>query len=283
MAIRLQVLCGIALAFGPPFASGQTITVNDPRPMMAFADKLQSMLNVPINYEDPRYENPGDMQDVTDAVVKNRAQFASRVLIPRGGPLTVTLPNSPLGMNAANLLSIFPLVTAAHRASGYPGTFDIANRNGSWYVEPTALRTATGISTTVRSVMATKIRLPFRQQTGSEALQAILSQVSQSIGVKIGIGAVPFAALANPVNLGANDEAASVVLARLFSQLQPPSPDGADVPRWSYRLLFDPGLRYYMFNTTVVTYELPGAGPDPNSSAPATDSKVIRKQQKQQQ
>jgi len=217
MTIRIQVLCGVALAFGSPLASGQTITVNDPRPMMALADKLQSMLNVPINYEDPRYENPGDMQDVTDAVVKNRAQFSGRVLIPRGGALTVTLPNSPLGMTAATLVSLGPLVTAAYQASGYPGTFDVANRNGSWYVEPTALRTATGISTTVRSVMATKIRLPFRQQTGSEALQAILGQVSQAISVKIGIGAIPFAALANSVSLGANDEAASVVLSRLFS------------------------------------------------------------------
>ncbi len=94
MTIRIQTLCGMALALGATLASGQTLSVNDPRPMMALADKLQGILTVPINYEDPRFENPGDVQDVTDTVVKNRAQFSGRVLIPRGGELTVTVPNS---------------------------------------------------------------------------------------------------------------------------------------------------------------------------------------------
>lgn len=279
MTIRIQTLCGMALAIGSTLASGQTLSVNDPRPMMALADRLQGILNVPINYEDPRFENPVDLQDVTDTVVKNRAQFSGRVLIPRGGELTVTVPNSALGITAGDLLSIFPLIRIAHEGNGYPGTFNIANRNGSWYVEPTALRSVTGATTTVGSVMATKIRFPFRQQSAAEALQLILGQVSQAIGVKIGIGAVPFAALANTVSLGADDEPASVVVARLFSQLHPGSQNAPDTPRWAYRLLFDPGLRYYMFNTNAVTNEQPVKVPAANGvpQAPA-DSKVVRKQ-----
>lgn len=277
MMNRIHAFCGITLAIGS-LASGQTLSVNDPRPMMAVVDKLQGIMNVPINYEDPRFEHPGDLQDVTDTVVKNRAQFAGRVLIPRGGSLTVTAPNSPLAMTPGNLFSIFSLIKAAHEGSRFPGRFTIVSRNGSWYVEPTALTNLAGTTMTVGSVMATSIRFPFRQQSGAEALQFILGQVSQAVGVKIGIGAVPFAALSMPITLAADDEPASTVIGRLFSQLSAPGTRNSDAPRWSYRLLFDPGLRYYMFNMSSVGNEHPVAPPSANIlQQPADDSKVVRK------
>jgi len=278
MNIRRQTVGGFVLALGTSLASGQTLTVNDPRPMMAMVDKLQDIVNVPINYEDPRFENPGDVQDVTDTVVKNRAQFSGRVLIPKGGQLTVTVPNSAAGITAGDLLSIFPMVQTAHAENAYPGTFQLANRNGSWYVEPTALRGLSGTTKAVGSVMATKIRFALRQQSAAEALQLILSQVSQAIGVKIGIGSVPFSALANTISLGADDEPASAVLARLFGQLHPGDPLASESPRWAYRLLFDPGLRYYMFNTSPVTTDAPVKTPAASLPQPSGEGKGVRKQ-----
>ena len=74
-------------------AARDHISVNDPRPVACAAETLEKKYGWTITYEDPPYVHESELVDVTDKVRRDLDKFepgkAPRVLIPKGGTLTV--------------------------------------------------------------------------------------------------------------------------------------------------------------------------------------------------
>lgn len=245
----------------------ETITIDSPRPLADAVEQIAKLSGPAINYEDVRVLNGADIQDVTDQISRKQVgPNDKRSLGPRGGklsaqiivdPTTQTLPDVMSAQNALNA------VVNAYNTSGLPGKFKIAlgNMSGALYVAPTAERNSTGQTVSFTPVLSSRITLQAVKQTAYVTLEAILGEVSKVSRQKVAMGMIPFRAFAvAEVTIGADNEPANDVLARLFDAV---SKAGADVnnviPAMSYDMLYDPQWGY-AFNILVI--------PNPNIKQP---------------
>ncbi len=243
-----------------------TLAVNDPRPVAAAAMEVERLSGVPVNYEDLRYENPADLQDITDQIMtpaqKAQATPGVRVIVPRGGTLSV-----PVYTDADGRLSDFSSVVTALNAlvSAYAtspvraGSFTVELGNGVVYIEPSQVRDAAGNTDGVHPVLSTPVTFPPQSRTGFDTVRMILDQVSQASGLKLDLGTAPMGVLASfEIEIGASNEPASHVISRLLAAL---ATAGAAVPysgpAMSYSMYFDPRLKFYALNVHFV--------PNPNA------------------
>jgi hypothetical protein len=236
----LTLLCLASAVYGQAVV---TATVTDPRPLAKAAEQLESQLGVAINYEDAPYENAADISDVTASVVRGNHPGA-KVLVPRGGPLALTAPITGAD-RSSDAAAVLAALVGAHRAAGYGGDFEVEFVNGMFYILPKGVMKKDGELASVSSVLAGRISLPYQEQKAINALNLVLSSVSTVAGSKIGLGSAPFGVLATRnVTIGASNEPARDVIARLFSAIS----DSSKEPKLAYHLYFDPLLRYYMLN-----------------------------------
>jgi len=241
------------------------------RPMMKAIDELEARAGIAINYEDPPFENPEDLQDVT-AAVQNAAQRAAnpaaRIIVPRGGTLSFDSPLLAQRIDVNDLRTLLTQLGVSYEASNVTGRFVVARRGSAFFVEPIAVRARSGPLRSVQSVFSTPISMPLQQRSAAECLLWIAGQVTRNTGLQVGIGAVPFAAFANTTVTigGGSDQPASALLSQLLAQVSATSAGGEQNIALSYRLLFDPGLKYYMLNVHRV--EASGAGQGPVTAPP---------------
>jgi hypothetical protein len=162
------------------FAQGnfRPVTVNSGRPVADAILELERLSGKAINFEDVRYEHPADLADVTDRVM-TPAQRAlagpfARVIVPRGGSLTVTIPvdaatqkltDALLLQNAVNLL------LAQQRSAALPGAYALRNSADRLFVEPAQVRASSGNAVPSPSVLLSPITLPLAERTALETLQ----------------------------------------------------------------------------------------------------------------
>jgi hypothetical protein len=266
---RTLFLAGVFLAFTslrPVFGQTQasTISVNTFRPLAAVADQLQQLSQIPINYEDVRCDFPGDQTTVQGAYTAAQQALASQNgvvgplvdIAPRGGPLSATiavnasrqLPNAPAVASALNSF------LSSYSGSTLPGAFSMEAYNGAFFLAPTSIRNQTGTTVLAPAVLSTPITLSVNQGVAFQVLDQILAQVSQTSGFKIGVGTVPVNALAMArVTINAVQEPANHILMWLLnSLLNHGQVLPASSPSLAYRVLYDPKLKYYMFNIVEV-------------------------------
>ncbi|MBK9167950.1 MAG: hypothetical protein IPM24_10845 [Bryobacterales bacterium] len=238
---------------------------------MQAVDHLQRNYRIAINYEDPPFQFEGDIQDITDQVQNPRQRAANpnaRIRVPRGGRLA--MPHVPVrpGVVADALPAIGQLLSA-YEGAGFPGRFRLLQEADALTVTPVALRTAQGEWTTVTSVLSAPVSFDRQERAAAEVLDEVLKQVSAARGVKVGLAWLPMGAFATTrVNLGADRTPAASVLRDLFREITTQI-RGALVSSeagvlLSYRLLFDPGVRYYML--TVAPVPMPPSPPETNQS-----------------
>jgi hypothetical protein len=281
--LTLTALCFAQGSFRP-------VTVNNGRPVADAILELERLSGKAINFEDVRYEHPADLADVTDRVM-TPAQRAlagpfARVIVPRGGSLTVTIPvdaatqkltDALLLQNALNLL------LAQQRSAALPGAYALRNSADRLFVEPVQVRASSGNAVPSPSVLLSPITLPLAERTALDTLQLVLDQASRGSGYRIDVGSLPLAAFArNRLRFGADRRQASEVVADLLAAVAAvgrAAPEQA--PKMSYRLLFDPQLRYYLFNVHVVegTEIALVSGPPPTMAPPVNDGRFFQRKQ----
>lgn len=263
----LLVTCALSLALGQT-NSPLLLRINDPRPVARAAEQLQEALAVAINYEDPRYEHPSELSDVT-ATVARSATAGARVVVPRGGELkaSVELPAAATSnvRSADELLGALANLLRSYSAAGNTTEYDADSANGMLYVYPKRTVKATGELAAVQPVMLTPISLPFQERSGAEMLQAIVEATSTACGYKIAVGMAPVAALMRTrVTMGASAQPARDVLAGLLAALS-----NSARPLLAYHLYFEPQSRFYMLNIRAapVPAESPAPVPYPTPSS----------------
>ncbi len=239
--------------------SGQTISdlrVNDPRPMMSMSDQLQQRFGIAINYEDPRYEYKDDISDITSEVL-NAAQRQTkpnaRILIPRGGSLAVAAASVRRGQ-PVDAAVVLENAKAQLEAASLPGRFTITQTPLAVFVEPRQIRTSSGGWANVTPVLSTPIRFARERRTAAATLALIVSETAKSAGTRVEVVSEPMGVFAAvEVELGVEDQPARAALVALFEQVSARLiPDGRERTLFSYRMLFDPGLRYYLLSIATV-------------------------------
>jgi hypothetical protein len=274
------------------FAQGnfRPVTVNSGRPVGDAILELERLSGKAINFEDVRYEHPADLADVTDRVM-TPAQRAlagpfARVIVPRGGSLTVTVPVDPATQKLTDALLLqnaVNLLLTQHRSAALPGAYALRNSADRLFVEPVQVRVSSGASVPSPSVLLSPITLPLAERTALETLQMVLDQTSRGSGYRIDVGSLPLAAFArNRLRFGADRRQANEALADLLAAVATvgrAAPEQA--PKMSYRLLFDPQLRYYLFNVHVVegTEMAMVPGPPPTTAPPVNDGRFFQRKQ----
>jgi hypothetical protein len=255
----------VVTALPSPLAAqrANAIDVTDSRPLCAAFDALEITFGVPINYEDPPYENEADLQDVSTQQ-QRAANPGYRLLVPRSGHIhaDVRPPGAATAMTGDAVADV-NLLLSIYRQNSLPGDFKVEQANGMIYVSPIKVLGATGTMRDVTSPMLTPVTVPYAQRTVVDTAQAIFDSLAQASGLTIVIGSFPFWPT-DMVTFGVSGLPARDALANLFSQA------GKGV--FSYRLLFDPrpdSMRVfdYMINVQRTGYVSP---PLPGSSAPPT-------------
>jgi hypothetical protein len=244
------------------------IDVSDPRPMASAIDSLEiSIPGIPINYEDPPYENVADVQDVATAA-QRLARPNFHLIVPRDGHVLaqVMVPNGAPSLAADTIFNLTQ-VLLHYRQGALPGDFKIEPANGMIYVTPVQILGANGVTRNVSSPMLITVWIPTAMRSVAEQATAILDAISRASGSKIVLGALPFWPT-EQVTFGASGESARDALARLFMLV-----DGGP---FSYRLLFDPRPDPkrsidYMMNVQKTGYVSPQAPlTQDGSSSPQT-------------
>jgi hypothetical protein len=210
-----------------------TITNSDRRPLVGALDQLQSKIGIIINYEDVPYVNAGDLEDVSTPQQRASAPGFHQ-MVPRGGTV------STVASGTGDLASLNSLLTS-YRAAGLPGDFTIEHANGQAYVIASKVLAVDGAVKDVVSAMKLSITLPYSEQEAIQFESAIFSEIGKATGVKIAVGSFPRYEFRKKIGFGASNEPARDVLARLLAAVMPSTP-------LSYRLLFDPLLKYYVLN-----------------------------------
>ncbi|HXQ72003.1 MAG TPA: hypothetical protein VN844_16025 [Pyrinomonadaceae bacterium] len=235
-------------------ASGQQsdrISVKDARPVASVIKSLETRFDRVITYEDPPLVHPDDTLDVTESVRRDLHKYAPgkapRVIVPRGGELTVEFSrNEPVEDVLAHVLSESERVTPST-------TFRTEKTNGIIHVIPESIKGPTGGTTPVRSILETPVQIAVQERTGIQMLEAWADAVSANSKRKIVIGAAPLQMFSTyKEKQGLSFPNARDALTEILATVGKGS-------KLSWQLFYDPGLKLYAINIYRVIAPAPAA------------------------
>ena len=236
------------------------VEVTSGRPVAKALDKFELHGSFAVHYEDVRFENPSDIEDVSAMVRKpEHVGETRRVLVPKARSLASSFVLNASG-RFADVLSLEQAtqgLLAANDAASMPGRYRI-DRFGDHdiFVVPTHVRSAEGNLTENLSVLMTPISISVERVRGIEALQQVMDLASRLSGQQIEPGMLPFAGLARTiVSLDVRDKPAGHVIADILRQT------GGG---FSIRMFYKPDVKYYALNIQPVL----GTVPHPETPIP---------------
>jgi hypothetical protein len=248
----MVILASVAmLASFSPAAGAQTyvvvLSVNDARPMGQAVLSLIRSYPVTITYEDPRYEYAGDLREITRQVSKTRDADVTTV-VPKGGALQATYDVSQDTGEPVDMADAIQKLVDASNQARQGGHFEVVRSGETFHVVPTEVRDDKGHWVRQQSVLDTPITFSSDgERDGFELIEAILQEVSDASGQKVGGGLAIVAAcrlgcVQNKRTIDARNESARDVLIRLLSSLN---------PRYTWVLYYEPTERFYWFNLVL--------------------------------
>jgi len=257
------------------------LNIDDPRPVAKAVEELVARYDYVITYEDPRFSHEDDLQDVTAQVRRDLDQYptgkAPKVIGPRGGKLTLTLPSSA-PVNSQTMASVLDKLIRAQSTRGEGGHFRVMQVGDVFHVVPTEVRDRNGNWIAQSSILDSPISLPTENRSEVGMIDAIVKAVSADAHVKVHIGSGIGGGIANPnrpasYRLGADNERASDVLMRALVLLNDPKA-GTWIPqRLRWQLFYDHDGNEYYLNFSVVP-DLPSAPLPTGAQKTSTGSSV---------
>jgi hypothetical protein len=221
----------------------KNLSVDDPRPVAEAVLTLESLYGWAITYEDPRYAHPGEVSDITEKVRRDLRDFpmgkAPRVVIPRGGPLTVDyFVNAESGM-PEDPAAVIQRVLDIH-AAGEGSSFRLLQSGRYFHVVPAQLKNRNGNVEEQRSLLDAVISVPPQQGDRRETLEDICHAIEVATRSHVVVGTIPERLFGQAISAPAvfNQSARDILTETLA---------GTGVAL-SWRLLYDPGLEEYVLN-----------------------------------
>ena len=196
----------------------ETVSISDPRPLAKTAETLIKRYGVPVSYEDvSAYTYEGDFSESREV---QTTHWGARVLAPRGGSITLTLPKANLPavpLTTATVEGFLGTAAAQHQAAGNPGRFQILETLAGPAIVPVANRDSSGVLIQDRSLLDFRVTFPEMDRDIESALetfaQALHTATGKTINVRHGHPSMA-------VRIGANDEVARDVLAKMITSLR---------------------------------------------------------------
>ncbi len=252
--LQHMLLCGCLAALA---TAQELVTVKAPaddlsRPVSSVIDQIRRQTGTSITYEDPRYVNQSDVEDVTGAVSKAsdlEKKYGPRILIPKGHPLTFVYAPSDM-KSPSSAKAVLERLVREYALGGGP-VFDVTQDGTRLHVVPNQVLDASGALVHQSSVLETVITVPPARRTGGQLLQAICDAVRSKTGYVIGIGPSN-----NLARFETKDGIANVTAAKAIASLLDAASSKA-VFDWD--LYFDPADKSYGLNFVYVG---PAAGPE---------------------
>lgn len=244
------------------------LKIDDPRPVAKAVEELVARYDYVITYEDPRFAYEGDLQDVTTQVRRDLDRYppgkAPKVIRPRGGKLTITLPSSA-SVNTQTVAAVLDQLMRAQSSRGEGGHFRVVQVGDVFHVLPIEIRDRNGNWTAQSSILDAPISLPTEDRSEVGMLDAIIKAVSAEAHTKIlggnvgGMGG----GIANPdrpasYRLGADNERARDVLMRALVLLNDPKAGTWYPQRLRWQLFYDRDDNSYFLDISPVP-DLPPA------------------------
>jgi hypothetical protein len=116
------------------------LRIDSGRPVDRAVNTLQTKYGYVITYEDPRYTNEDDLQDVAAKVRKDYSSYppglAPKLMVPKGSKLTLRLPAST-DISPQNLASILQQLARTQATSSRGGHFRVEQAGDVFHVVPT--------------------------------------------------------------------------------------------------------------------------------------------------
>lgn len=229
---------------GAQGAGVEKLSVDDPRPLAEALKKLEDKYGWVITYEDPFYLHESEIVDVTESASRGRDNSGGRrLLIPKGGPLSVEYDKPADGQRPADPSQLVQQLLDAHAVKGYAGRFRLESDGRAIHVIPTAYTDRAGELVQQEPVLDAVITLPAGEHSGLQTVQAICDAVSQATGTQVVVATLPVNLFArhrdrqSRVNLKARE-----ALESLLESV------GDGQTNLSWRLLFDPDTKTYFLN-----------------------------------
>jgi hypothetical protein len=229
---RLALLLLVAANFHTGVTAAQTtqdsskLSVDDGRPVAKAVEELVARYDYVITYEDPRFAYEEDLQDVTTQVRRDLDQYppgkAPKVIVPRGGKLTVTIPSSA-SVNTQAIASVLDQLTRAQAIRREGGRFRVVQVGDVFHVVPTEVRDRNGKWIAQTSILEAPISLPMEGRSADGMINSICKAVSAATHVQVGLGSrvggIYDPSNPQPYRLGADNERARDVLVRALGLL----------------------------------------------------------------
>jgi hypothetical protein len=222
----------------------EILSVNKPRPIAAAMQMLERKHGVIITYEDAPYIHESDVEDQTSSAWRQSHPNGPRALIPKRGHLEITYQISPGPIKLDDIRSVVQKLLDTHAEQNNPGRFRLLQEGEILNIIPVQVRDRYGYLVSIDSILNTSISFPTQERTVSTTLELITNAVSQVRGIKFVIGTAPLNLLTRTTfRRGANNEKARDVL---ISALK------ATNSKLSWRILYDPGIKWYILNLHVI-------------------------------
>lgn len=248
LRLVLFSLCSTA----PALAQGLITVTSSPddlsRPVSTVIDQIRKQTRASVTYEDPRYANQSDIEDVTNEVSKAsdlEKKYGPRILVPKGHAISfVYAPTDMKDLNSAK--TTLERLVHEYALAGGP-VFAVTQDGLRLHVVPSQALNASGALVRQTSVLETVITVPPARRDGAELLQAICDAVQSKTGFEIGVGpSEPTNNLARYVTrAGITNETAAKAIEDL---LDAASSKGI----FDWDLYYDPGVKSYGLNFAYV-------------------------------
>lgn len=208
---------------------GETVSVDDPRPLSSAIEVIEQRCHCAITYEDPRW-TPEDVADIPGSV-SHRADV--RVRVPKGGRFTFSIGRNLASRTPAQVrASVEELVHTFEQSGTGRGSFQLVGNSPALHVVPRS-----------GSILDVSITIPGGTRPVADLVVTILSQVGDAAGARVGLATFPVNLFKREVAFEAQHEPAERTLTRLLLATQ---------RRLSWRLYYDVTMGQYYLGIHLV-------------------------------
>jgi hypothetical protein len=188
------------------------LSVHTFRPLDAIADTLELEFGIAVSAEDPVFQFPGDMMDISAEVPRLRPG----TLVPARWGFELTFPLNPDGspQNAQDLLT--SIVAEANRHSAFGWRLD--KTDGVYFFVPTRTHDAQGRLVTATPLLDRLVTIPAGLRRLNESAELMAADLSRQTGLNVSCCEGPIAGYPwgmEQTNFSADREPARSVLLRL--------------------------------------------------------------------
>jgi hypothetical protein len=190
------------------------LSVFDPRPLSAVIAQLETRYGWVITYEDPSYENPADLAEVSVHEVKDPKNLKAGVRIPRPRKFDFKYPNA----DRSRAEDVLAAVIRDYNKAGNNDAFRLVRTGKVFHVVPSVSDNKLGLPTNRESRLDVRVTIPDAERSVLQTLELILAHVGELTGVPTLVATVPHNFLAQKkVRTGATNERARDVLVRALA------------------------------------------------------------------